>query len=180
MLKFLLIIAGIVVIVGAVIALCAFMKPDEFRVSRSVSIAASADQVFEEVNDLHKWQMWSPWAEMDPDAIFTFEGPVSGEGAAIRWEGKKTGKGIMTIVESRTPDFIRFRLDFLKPMKATNTAEFMFTQTDGQTIVKWDMYGKNSFIGKVMMLFMNCEKMVGEQFERGLTKLKAIAESKHV
>jgi hypothetical protein len=37
------------------------------------------------------------------------------------------------------------------------------------------MYGKNNFMGKVVSLFMDCDKMCGPQFEKGLTDLGAIA-----
>ena len=69
------------------------------------------------------------------------------------------------------------KLDFLKPFEAHNTAEFTFTpQADG-TRVDWAMYGPNIFMGKVMSIFMNIDKMVGKDFEKGLAALKAAAEN---
>ncbi len=38
------------------------------------------------------------------------------------------------------------------------------------------MSGRQPFIGKLVTLFFDCDKMVGRQFEKGLGKLKAIAE----
>lgn len=83
----------------------------------------------------------------------------------------------MTIIESRPHDLIRFKLDFLKPFKASNTAEFTFKSEGNNTVVVWSMYGKNNFIGKIMSLIMNCDKMVGGQFEQGLSAMKAIVEA---
>src|SRR5262245_44034062 len=140
----------ILVLLAAVAVICflASRKPDEFRVTRSGLINAPAATVFSDINDLRKWQAWSPWARMDPDAKTTFEGPSSGVSAITKWEGKKTGQGIMTITESRPSEFVRFRLEFLKPMKAVNTAEFSFAREGSQTRVTWTMYGPNSFMGK--------------------------------
>jgi hypothetical protein len=153
-------------------------QPDEFTVSRSVKLAAPTEKIFPHVNDLHAWQAWSPWAKLDPNAKNSFAGPASGAGAAMKWEGNcKIGVGKMTITESQPSSIIRFRLDFEKPMQATNTAEFTFLPEGGGTVVTWRMTGKNSAMGKVMGLFMNCEQMVGGQFEKGLANLKSLAEA---
>ncbi|MBI1215019.1 MAG: polyketide cyclase [Alphaproteobacteria bacterium] len=151
-------------------------QPDEFRVARSALIAADAGAVFGHVNELEKWHAWSPWARMEPDAKMTYAGPKAGEGASCEWEGRKTGQGRMTVTESRPDEFIRLRLEFFKPMKAVNTAEFTFTPEGGKTRVEWVMYGKNSFAGKLVGVVMNCHKMVGGQFEDGLVNLRVIAE----
>jgi hypothetical protein len=83
----------------------------------------------------------------------------------------------MTIIESRPGELIRIRMDFLKPFKATNTAEFTFKPQGDQTFVTWSMYGKNNFIAKAIGLFMDCDKMIGDQFEKGLADMKAVAQA---
>jgi hypothetical protein len=171
------------VLIILVIALAGFIafvasRPNEFRVSRSATIAALAEKVFPHVNELQKWHDWSPWAKLDPNSKTTFEGPASGVGAIMRWDGNnKVGQGSMTITESRTNEQIKFRLDFLKPMVATNTAEFTFKTEGAQTTVTWTMNATNNFVGKAMNVIMNCEKMCGAQFEKGLTSLKGIVEA---
>lgn len=158
--------------------IAAAMRPSDFRVTRTGTISAPASAVFEHVNDLQKWDAWSPWAKLDPEAKNDFEGPASGTGAIMRWAGNsKVGQGSMTITESRPDEFISFKLEFLKPFAATNTAEFSFNYENGQTTVTWSMYGKNDFKGKAIGLIMNCEKMVGGQFEKGLATLKSVVEA---
>ena len=172
-------ISGVFLIALIVFLLIASRQPEEFRITRSAVMAAPAATVFEQVNDLHKWQAWSPWARMDPNAKNSFDGPASGVGAVMSWEGNaKVGKGRSTITESRAGELVRLRLDFLKPMKATNIAEFMFTPAEGGTLVNWSMTGRNQFLGKVMSLVFNCEKIVGGQFDQGLVNLKSIVEHK--
>jgi uncharacterized protein YndB with AHSA1/START domain len=175
MLDIILILVAIAVIIFFIVAA---MQPSDFRVTRTATISAPASAVFSHVNDLQKWEAWSPWAKLDPEAKNSFEGPTSGTGAIMRWSGNnKVGQGSMTIVESHPDDFIRFKLDFLKPFVATNTAEFAFNSENGQTTVTWTMYGKNSFMSKLIGLIMSCEKMVGSQFEKGLAALKSVVET---
>lgn len=171
------IILILIAIAAVIFVIAVAMQPSDFRVTRSDTIAAPASAVFSHVNDLQKWEAWSPWAKLDPDAKNSFEGPTSGTGAIMRWVGNnKVGQGSMTIIESRPDELIRFKLEFLKPFVATNTAEFTFHAEDDQTTVTWTMYGKNSFMSKAIGLIMNCEKMVGGQFEQGLATLKSVVE----
>jgi hypothetical protein len=83
----------------------------------------------------------------------------------------------MTITESATNSLIRFRLEFLRPFKATNTAEFTFAPQGDQTLVTWSMAGTSNFMSKVFGLIINCDKMVGKHFEKGLAGLKSVVES---
>lgn len=150
-------------------------QPDAFKISRSTTIAAPPEKIFPHVNDLHQWKPWSPWARLDPNSKASFTGPDAGTGSAMRWEGNgKVGIGTMTITDSKPSEMIRLRLDFEKPMQATNLAEFNFKPADGQTLVTWSMSGENSLMGKIFGLFINCDKMVGCQFEKGLANLKSV------
>ena len=57
-------------------------------------------------------------------------------------------------------------------------AEITLSPTTDGTMVRWSVTGKNTFIGRLFCLFMNMDKMVGDQFEKGLAKLKNIVEKK--
>ncbi|HEY9249716.1 MAG TPA: SRPBCC family protein [Rariglobus sp.] len=175
MLVKILIVLALFIVVFVVIVV---RQPSGFRVARATTISAPASVVFAKVNDLHTWQEFSPWAKMDPAARVTFDGPPSGAGASFAWAGnRQVGEGRMTITESRPHELIRFRLDFVKPFKATQAAEFAFKPEGGRTAVTWSMSGENSFLFKAAGLFMDCEQMIGAQFEQGLAHLKALAES---
>ncbi len=153
------------------------IQPSDFRITRSINIAAPADVVFVQVNDLRKMDAWSPWLEPDPAVKKTYEGPSSGEGAVFAWAGNnEVGEGRLTITESRPYELVRLRLDFVKPLATTNTAEFTFEPEGDQTIVTWSMFGKRPFLGKAISLFMDMDKMIGGNFEKGLANMKNIAE----
>jgi hypothetical protein len=134
--------------------------------------------VFAEVNDFHNWEAWSPWAKLDPGMKKTYEGAPAGTGAIFRWSGnRQIGEGSTTIIESRPSELIRIKLEFLKPFKTTNTVEFTFKPAGDQTVIAWSMLGKNNFIAKAVGLVMNCDKMVGGQFEQGLAQMKSVVEA---
>ena len=83
----------------------------------------------------------------------------------------------MTLTDGRPHELIRIKLEFLKPIAATNTAEFIFKSEGNQTVVTWSMSGTNNFVSKAICLFMNMDKMVGGDFERGLAQMKAVVEA---
>ena len=94
------------------------------------------------------------------------------------WEGNsKVGAGRMTITESRTNEAVRIKLEFMKPFAAINDTEFTFKPDGNQTAVTWTMSGTNNFVSKAFCMFMNMDKMVGGDFEKGLASLKTIAEA---
>src|ERR1017187_4133069 len=172
--KILIVLAVIVVLFISVAA----TRPADFRVTRTTTISAPAAVVFAQVNDLHKWEAWNPWGKLDSACKMTYQGPPAGTGAGYTWAGNnKVGEGHMTITESRPNEFIRLNLEFLKPFKANNTAEFTFKTEGNQTAVASSMSGKKNFTFKAVGLFMDTDKMVGGDFERGLADLKSVAET---
>jgi uncharacterized protein YndB with AHSA1/START domain len=171
-----ILVALAIIIVGFLIVVA--LQPSSYQVTRSASISGPPADVFTQVNDLHKFQDWSPWAKIDPAVKHTFAGPPAGTGAVCSWAGNKdVGKGSMTITESRPNDLIRFRLDFIEPFTSTATTEFTFKPEASQTVVTWTIFGQKNFLSKAFCLFMNMDKMLGGDFEKGLAQLKAIVEA---
>jgi hypothetical protein len=171
----------LIAVVIVVLGLAAFIdtRPAEFRVTRTATFAAPAPAVFAQVNELRKWEAWSPWAKKDPQMKQAYEGPAAGVGAVTSWVGNKdVGEGRMTIVESRPGELVRIKLEFFKPFTATNTAEFTFKPAGNQTAVTWSMSGQNNFIAKALQLVFDMDKMVGGDFETGLASLKTIVDKK--
>ena len=175
-------LVALLVIVLAIVALLAYAntRPPTFRYERSTRIAAPMLQVAEQIDDFHAWQKWSPWENIDPTLQRTFSGADAGVGAVYEWTGTgKAGTGRMEITEMRAgPELglISIKLDFLKPWKASNTAEFTMTPTDAGTDLNWAMFGPSPFMSKLMGVFMDFDKMVGKDFEAGLAALKRNAE----
>ena len=168
---------ALVVVVAAFAGVVA-MQPSEFSIERTTSIGAPAAQVFSHVNDLHKWDSWSPWAKLDPKAKIGFEGAPSGEGAVFTWSGNdKIGEGRMTVVESRPNDLIKINVDFKRPFEGSSISKFTFKPEGNQTIVSWNFSGRHGFIAKAMCLIMNGKEMLGGELEKGLTQLQNVVQS---
>lgn len=172
------IILGLVLLV-AILVVVISMQPSNFKITRSITINAKPEAAFALVNDFKQWHKWSPWEKLDPDMKKTYEGPASGTGAIYRWEGNNdVGRGDITITESKSAELVAMSLHFIEPWEATNKTEITF-QPEGQqqTKVTWTMSGENTFMGKAMGLFINMDKMIGGDFDRGLEKMKEVAEA---
>ncbi len=171
------IIALTVIVLIAALLIYAATRPDTFRLQRSIAINAPPEKIFPLINDFKSWVVWSPWEKMDPALKRTYSGAAQSQSAVYEWDGNnQVGQGRMEITESAPSSRIMIKLDFLKPFEAHNTAEFTLAGRDGSTTVTWAMYGPQPYMAKVMGLFLNCEKMVGPQFETGLANLKMLAE----
>lgn len=177
-------IIGVILVLLAIavggLLVIASKKPDIFRVERRASINAPAAVIFAEINTIRAWEAWSPWQKKDPAMRQVYSGPAAGVGAAQAWEGNgQVGKGMMMISESVPDQKVVFRLDFEKPFKANNIAEFTLqSEGNGTTVVIWGMHGPAPLLSKVMDVLMNMDKMCGRDFDAGLANLKAICESK--
>ena len=173
--KILVIIAAVVVAAVAGVLLFAATKPGEFRVARSATIKAPPEAIVPFLVDFHRWQ-WSAYEHKDPAMARSYGGAASGKGATYAWEGNRSiGKGSMEITEV-SPNKVTIKLDFEKPMTAHNVAEFALAPNGAGTEVTWTMYGPTPFIGKVMHVFFNMDRMVGDDFAAGLASLKTLAE----
>jgi len=171
------ILIGLAAVVIALVVVIS-LRPAELRVARSTMVAAPPPAVFAQVNDFKKWDAWSPYVKIDPAMKKTYAGAPTGMGAIYAWAGNsEAGEGRATIVESRPNELVKIQLDFLKPMEGNAVAEFSFKPDGDKTQVTWSFVGPCTFIGKAIGLFIDMDKMVGDQFEAGLADLKKVAET---
>jgi uncharacterized protein YndB with AHSA1/START domain len=166
----------VVAIFIVAILVYAATKPDTFHVERSINIKAPPEKIFPLINDLHAWNDWTPYNK-DPAMKKTFSGAEQGVGASYAWEGnKEVGKGDITITASTPTSKIVFDLHMIVPFEAHNVATFSFAGTGNTTTVTWSLDGASPLISKIMGMFFDMDKMIGKDFEVGLTKLKIVAE----
>jgi hypothetical protein len=133
------------------------------------------------VDDFHQWTAWSPWEGLDPELRRTYSGPVSGVGARYAWQGnRKAGSGSMEITGS-TPGAVDIQLVFRKPFAAANHVWFTLTPTEVSgapgTAVEWRMRGQQKGIWGLAGRLFPMDRLIGKDFEKGLTRLKAVAET---
>lgn len=173
------ILIGVAVFIALILATAA-TKPDEYNYSRSMVMKASSGRIYTQVNNLQNWNNWSPWAELDPNAKIVYEGPKSGKGAGMMWDGNSNiGAGRMMITSNEWNRRVVYLLDFIRPMEGTATSEIKIEpQGGGNTLVTWSMMGENNYMAKLIGMFMNCEKMMNKQFDKGLSNLQAVVEGR--
>jgi hypothetical protein len=171
-------IAAIAVAVLVVaILLFAATRPGTFRVERTVNIEAPPEKIFPLIDELRNLEAWSPWEKVDPAVKRTYSGAAAGVGAVYEWTGNKDiGQGRMEIVESIAPSSITLKLDFVKPFEAHNILEYTLQTQGDATKVTQAMHGPCSYMSKLIGVFIDTDRMIGDKFEEGLLNLKSIAE----
>ncbi|MEU7142543.1 SRPBCC family protein [Nocardia sp. NPDC046473] len=150
----------------------------EFEVVRQAVISAEPSRIHGLIDNLHEWTKWSPWEDLDPQLQRTYTGPDAGIGAKYAWVGnRKAGAGSMEVVASADRE-IGIQLIFEKPWQATNQVLFELNPTEsGATEVVWRMTGTQQGLMKVLSKILPTDKIVGKDFEKGLARLKAVAEA---
>lgn len=172
--KVLLALVVLVVLAVVGVAGAALTQPDRFKVERSIAMAVPPEAVYQQVADFRAWDRWSPWARLDPAMKTEFGGTQGAPGATYHWVGNDdVGEGRMTLTEVSPPSRLAIKLEFIKPFAAVNDTDFTFAPEGGGTRVTWSMAGETPFLSKVMMVFMDFDKMIGKDFEKGLAQLAA-------
>ena len=170
----LLILAAVVALLVGVIS----TRPSTYRVTRTATIAAPPEKVFALINDYHKWADWSPWSSRDPNMKVTHDGPLAGVGSVYTWSGNDmVGKGKMMTLESRSPEYMKIKLEFIAPFESQSINEFTLKPAGAGTHISWDMTGDANFFTKAFTLLSSMDSQVGPDFELGLQQMKTLAES---
>lgn len=168
----LLALIGVLLILGMVL-------PKEWTVEREVLIDAPKPLVFNLTNSLRDMQTWSPWAELDPDQVTTWEGEDGAPGSSMTWDGNSdVGKGIQTLTAVEDNTRVDSRLEFIEPYADVAEASVMLEDADESTRVKWRLSGKSPFPRNVISLIMGMKGSLENSFDKGLAKLKTMAEEK--
>lgn len=177
MVTYLLVSGAAVIMAIAVLTVIIALRSNELHVARSAWIAAPPELVFGHVNDFRKWEAWSPYVKRDLQMQKTYSGAAAGMGARYAWNGNsQVGEGSSTIIQSQPHERIQIELEFIRPFAGTNLAEFTFSPDGSGTTVTWSLSGKCNFMSKAVGLVLNMDRMVGGDFEEGLSNLKGVAE----
>ncbi|MGA8891025.1 MAG: SRPBCC family protein [Anaeromyxobacteraceae bacterium] len=171
-------ILAVFVAVAFLAAIFVASRPSTYRIERSAVVNAPVEDVYPNVVVFRKWSRWSPWAKLDPNMAVDYAGPKGGVGSVYHWKGNdKVGEGRMTMTGALKDDLVQIKLEFLKPWEQTSETTFKFAREGAaQTRVTWTMTGTHDWVGKLFALFMDMDKMVGGDFEKGLANLKQVTE----
>lgn len=154
------------------------IRSKDFHYEREVIINRSKDTLFAYLRLLKNFQNWNPFLKKDPQTKTEYRGNDGEIGFTASWNGNRdVGSGEQEISRIIEGQRVEFELRFKKPFKATNNGYFSVESLSGtQTKVRWGMTGKNPFPMSLIGLFINCDKMIGSEFQDGLNKLKTVLE----
>lgn len=169
------IIVVIVIAIPALFVGIGFGLPTKVHVERSIDINASPGAVFSLVGDLAEFDKWDPWSELDPNMSVELSGPMLGVGSSRSWKGNDdVGSGVMTVVEYKPNQKAVVSLDFGEMGKGEAT--YLLEKIEKGTRITWQFDTENSnIIQRYFGLIM--DNMLGPQYEKGLAKLKPLAEA---
>ena len=166
---------GLLSLLG-ILAVIGFFMPDHYSVSRSLVIEAPPGRIFDYLEDLREWRHWDAWHEMEPEARFEYSDPSHGKGAHQRWVGNRIGSGELTItgiVENERLVYDLYFADF----GSRSVGKLELEPVEGGTRVTWSDsggLGRNPYMRLLGRFF---DSWIGADFERGLQRLKELAEA---
>lgn len=167
---------------GAVILLAGFVayvftRESKFHYERSGVINASPEKIFPYLSNFKLGGEWSPFEKVDPNMKKNFIGADATVGSKMEFDGNKdAGSGKLEILKIIPNQSVDIKLTMLKPFHAENLVQYKLTPGSEGTRFTWSMSGDGGFMGKLMNVFMDCEKMIGDQFSSGITNLKKLVE----
>jgi len=163
----------------AIFAIYVNSRPGTFRYERSGVINAKADKIFPYLNNFKLGGQWSPYEKIDLGMKKTYSGPDSGVGAKMEFDGNKdVGSGRLEILKSTHNSQVELELEMLKPFQGKNHIVYTLTPEGHGTRFTWTMSGEGGFLSKLMSVLIDCDKMVGDQFSKGIENLKTVMEAK--
>lgn len=165
-------------IVALVLITALFVKKD-MHAEREVVINKPKSEVFNYLKYLKNQNEYSKWASMDPAMKKEFRGTDGTVGFVSAWDSEngKVGKGEQEIKGIKEGERIDYELRFIKPWESKATS-YITTETvsENQTKVKWGFDSKMAYPMNIMQLFMDMDKMIGDDFSTGLSNLKGKVE----
>jgi len=154
-----------------------YFSPKQLIFEESIEIDAPPTMVYNMVNDFKNWDSWSPWADIDPDAINTYTDKTVGVGAQHTWKGnKELGEGSQKIIESVKGQKIKTEL-LTNFWKGSAYSNWKFEEKGKKTKVSWDMQGAETpFVFRPFNLLM--KSGLKKTYRTGLDRIKKQTEDR--
>ncbi len=165
----------------ALVTILMLVAPKGAKVERAVIVKLAPEAAFQSLRSLRNFDQWSPWALRDPNMERGYVGTDGEIGSVAWWKGnKEVGDGEQEMKKLEPNTYIETELRFLKPFKAVNKSYWRISNDAEGCKVVWGFEAKFRMPMNIMFLFVSMESSIGNDFERGLLRWKALEESKVV
>ena len=171
------ILIGLIVVIGGIFAVAA-TRPNTYKVERSLKINTPPEKIFPYLISFKKGLEWSAWDRTEENVKRTFTGPESGIGAVYEFEGKKSGHGKLSFKNIVPNEEVKIDLTFYKPMQGSNDVTYSLKRDGDATVMKYHMTGPAPIIARIIWLFSDMDKFMGDKFNQSMQNLKTIVEVK--
>ena len=174
-----LITIGVVIVsLIALVLLIALFVKQRYSLYREITINRSKEQVFQFIKYLKNQDHYAVWNQMDPAMKRAFTGTDGTVGFKSAWDSqnKKVGKGEQEIKKITENERLDTALHFIKPFEGLADSWMTTTGTGNGTTVQWGLSSKMKYPMNIMLLFMNMDKLLGSDLEKGLANLKTVLE----
>jgi uncharacterized protein YndB with AHSA1/START domain len=166
--------------VAGLLLLLAALRPPKFAVKRSISIAAPPQRVFDLLQDLRQWEIWSQWGPFAPAMTRQHIRARPGLGALFEWHDKtmKT-TGAVEIMHLVAPSHLAVEVSWSKPEMRHTLTEFHLSPDEASgTLVSWTARGAAPYGMRLAgTLRGGLDRRIGRQLQAALQGLKRAAES---
>lgn len=171
------ILIGLVVVIAGIFIVAA-TRPNTYTVERSLKMNATPDKIYPHLISFKKGLEWSAWEKTDKDVKRTFTGPESGMGAVYEFEGKKSGHGKLSFKKLVPNEIVKMDLTFYKPMQGSNDVTYSLKKEGAETIMTYHMTGPAPITARIIWLFADMDKYMGDKFNESMQSLKTLVEEK--
>lgn len=157
----------------------AYIQEPAYTYTRQVTISGTPDQIYPYLVNSKKMNAWMPWQDIDPSVKIEQSGPEEGVGAKASWSSTgEMGVGNSEITAVVPDESVTTALEMVEPfpMKQTSVMAIKPSAEGDKSVVTWSVSGENGLVARVMAVFIDFDKQVGDSFTLGLNKLRTVVE----
>jgi len=173
------VLIAIVILIAFPLVIAAFVKKD-YSVEKEIIINKPKQEVFNFVKMLKNQEQYSKWSLIDPNMETSYSGVDGTVGFVYGWQSDNpdVGVGEEEIIAIKEGERIDVELRFMEPFEASDNA-YVITESldENKTNVRWGFEGRMDYPMNFMMVFMDMEEMIGNDFAEGLDNLKQLMEN---
>lgn len=168
-------VTGIILVVFVILLMAA---PTKVHIEKSQAINAPVQAVWDQITKFEKFNQWSTWRKIEPEAMYRIDGVDGTVGAATSWKGKKLGEGRLEHLSLKPYAEVRQRLQFFEPFEGTSEVYYLVSENAGVTTVTWAIDAAYPRPQNIMGMFM--KSSLEKDLSQGLLNLKATVEAEPV